>query len=235
MTREEMKNILDEIAARLDVIYRVEKHWAQEWKKGDTGMKMFPPASPAAIGQLERKMGKPLPPSYREFLSITDGCEHFWADFSFTGTSGDHSKRVAEKIAEYIEWQKEKFIGKVGQPDASSVDTWERATSRNLYLERHLPIATTFGGELYVFDTRTRQSDGDMEIVFWDISFGAWEDQRYANFGTLLEKMLAEVNERAQKYKGKIAKTANDAKAGKSGANKHPSKKPTVKAAKKGR
>src|SRR6266567_5007066 len=148
MTNEEMRRLLLEISARLDVIYRCEKHWAARWRKGDKGMVLYPPAASTAIDNLERSLGKALPPQYRQFLSVTDGCEHFWDDFSFLGTEGKHSARVTAKILQYIEGQRSEVKQDFGVVNKKTISQWEAQNPRYMFLEQHLPIATTFGGNV---------------------------------------------------------------------------------------
>jgi cell wall assembly regulator SMI1 len=205
MTNDEMKRLLEEISARLDVIYQCEKHWAARWKKGDKGMILYPPATSAAIDDLERRLGKALPPQYRQFLTVADGCDHFWDDFSFLGTAGKHTARVTAEILEYIEGQKSEVKEAFGAVSEKTITQWEAQNPRYMFLEHHLPIATTFGGNLFVFDVRTKNSSGEMGTVFWDLSWGAWDDRRDESFVALLERTLKEVDERAKKYKPRAA------------------------------
>src|SRR5262249_26018209 len=52
------------------------------------GMPILPPAAatPAPIASVERRLGRPLPPSYRELLAQHDGVPGFYLGASLLGT-----------------------------------------------------------------------------------------------------------------------------------------------------
>src|SRR5580698_5888430 len=52
------------------------------------GMPVMPPpgAAPSAVDAVERRLGRPLPPSYRELLAQHDGLPGFYQGASLLGT-----------------------------------------------------------------------------------------------------------------------------------------------------
>jgi hypothetical protein len=63
------------------------KRWSEEWYRANPdecpdgqvppdAWLGFPPASPDEVADLERRLGRRLPPSYREFLLVTNGWRH---------------------------------------------------------------------------------------------------------------------------------------------------------------
>jgi hypothetical protein len=55
------------------------------------------PAKPDAIAELEKKLGIPLPPSYREFLQVHDGWANFRGATWIGGTFRSESRTYVEK------------------------------------------------------------------------------------------------------------------------------------------
>src|SRR5581483_10369894 len=129
------------------------------------------PASPTAIAALERRVGFKLPPSYKRFLSQTDGWEHFWINFTLAGTGGAHSRRVEKEAKKIIAWQKERLIEE-GVKTPADIKRWEKEYKHQLYLPNHWIVGANFAGDLYVFDKRTRQPNGEMSLYYWNMAYG---------------------------------------------------------------
>lgn len=128
------------------------------------------PCSPKQIAQLEKSLGRPLPPSYRAFLELHNG----WAEFS------GESKLLA------VEDQRSEWV----QDRLDDID--ELCTefdTENPFEHGALPILL---GEdtksvLYV-DPRTERADGEMDFVALDI---IEEEHRFPDFASFLAHKLA--------------------------------------------
>src|SRR6185295_7425409 len=97
------------------------------------------PAAPAsAIVVAELRLGRRLPPSYREFLAFSDGWPRFFENADLLGT------------------------GEIGRYPLDS------AADRALANERLLPFgADKAGTSLFAFDTSLRLGDGELPVVAW--------------------------------------------------------------------
>ena len=85
------------------------------------------------------RLGRKLPPSYRDFLAFSDGWTNFFNGASLLGT-GD--------------------LGRTGQLDANH--------GRLLQRGRLLPFgADRTGASLFAFDTSMRLGDGELSVVAW--------------------------------------------------------------------
>ena len=168
------------------------------------------------IKRREKEWKRPIPPTYKQFLRLHDGWDHFWLDFTIAGVAGPHTERMAGKVKEYIEWQEDDLRSDLEVMFPEKIREWEQARPRNLCLANHLSIATTFGGDLLVYDTRTARADGEMELVYWTLDFGAWEDRRFSDFHAMLQWALGE----AQNTLGQLT----CAKPAKRAAKKRPEK-----------
>lgn len=124
------------------------------------------PASARQLAALEKKLGKPLPPSYRAFLELHDG----WADFDGDGailSTEDQSKpwvkkRVASLGEQFEEW---------GGDDPFKAGA--------------LPvmIGKTIHNYLVLDPSKTRPT-GEMDFVLFDL---AEEEQRFKDFTSYLK------------------------------------------------
>jgi hypothetical protein len=105
----------------------------------EIGLAGNPSAPESAIVVTELRLGRKLPPSYREFLAFSDGWTNFFNGASLLGT-GD--------------------LGRPGLLDASH--------GRLLQRGRLLPFgADRTGASLFAFDTSVRLGDGELSVVAW--------------------------------------------------------------------
>jgi hypothetical protein len=103
------------------------------------GLSGNPSAPESAILVTELRLGRRLPPSYREFLAFSDGWTHFFNGASLLGT------------------------GEIGRTASLEV-THERLLARG----RLLPFgADRSGASLFAFDTSVRLADGELGVVAW--------------------------------------------------------------------
>ena len=105
----------------------------------EIGLAGNPSAPESAIVVTELRLGRKLPPSYRDFLAFSDGWTNFFNGASLLGT-GD--------------------LGRTGQLDANH--------GRLLQRGRLLPFgADRTGASLFAFDTSMRLGDGELSVVAW--------------------------------------------------------------------
>jgi hypothetical protein len=105
----------------------------------EIGLAGNPSAPESAIVVTELRLGRKLPPSYRDFLAFSDGWTSFFNGASLLGT-GD--------------------LGRHGLLDANH--------GRLLQRGRLLPFgADRTGASLFAFDTSVRLGDGELSVVAW--------------------------------------------------------------------
>lgn len=68
-------------------IQRVQREIMRVAPYRDFGLRPNPPATGAAIVEAEKRMGRPLPPSYRELLMLHDGWPRFYDGATLLGTA----------------------------------------------------------------------------------------------------------------------------------------------------
>lgn len=103
------------------------------------GLAGNPAAPESAIVVAELRLGRKLPPSYREFLAFSDGWPCFFEGASLLGT------------------------GDIGRATAA-----ERSDRRLSGRERLLPFGMDRDGtSLFAFDTTVRRADGELPVVAW--------------------------------------------------------------------
>jgi SMI1/KNR4 family protein SUKH-1 len=103
------------------------------------GLSGNPAAPESAILVSELRLGRKLPPSYREFLAFSDGWTSFFNGASLLGT------------------------GEIGR-----LATLDAAHERMLAHGRLLPFGVDrAGASLFAFDTSVRLADGELGVVAW--------------------------------------------------------------------
>lgn len=127
------------------------------------------PCSPQQLTVLEKKLGKPLPPSYRRFLELHNG----WGELS-----GDAKLLSVED--QRAEW--------VGEHLADLQEIFAELDEENPFENGALPV---FLGEdsnqcLYI-DPHTVRSNGEMDFVALDITT---EERRFPDFTAFLVHKL---------------------------------------------
>jgi hypothetical protein len=129
------------------------------------GLAGNPAAPESAIVVAELRLGRRLPPSYREFLAFSDGWPCFFENASLLGT-GD--------------------IGRPGHAESSN----QRLLARG----RLLPFGTDRAGtSLFAFDTSVRLADGELTVVAWVGGLGI-DCRCFTNFlATVLQLCRAEL------------------------------------------
>jgi SMI1-KNR4 cell-wall len=189
----------------LNEMYALDSNWRTwgKWPDSVHGSILYDGASNDQIVEAEVRSGHKFPPSYKEFLQLHCAWEHFWGDSTLIGTGPPETRRAEEEIRENIAKQESDLREELGDnPSSEAIAAWESEDESNLYLANHLVIGTDFSGAHWVFDTRTRRSNGEMKLVFWDISYGA-QDPTFAKFHEFLDWVTGEVAFRLEHLKSK--------------------------------
>jgi hypothetical protein len=193
--QDELKAKIDTIHGALNELYSLDDSWRNlaKWPEGVSGSVLHDGASNDEIAQAELRVGHRFPPSYKEFLRLHSGWEHFWSDVTLIGTGRPETQRAQDEIAENIQYQISKLQNKFGDSfSPEAVRAWESEEARNLYLANHVVIGTDFSGYHWVYDTRTRGANDEMKLVYWSISFGAQEPM-FDTFDAFLDWTIGEV------------------------------------------
>jgi len=115
------------------------------------------PADPDAIDRAERRIGRPLPPSYRSFLSRHDGWARFFDGASLLGTK-DLGKASYADLAQAAFEAAETPLPDGGAP-------WSRVGGRPGDM---IPFGIDPSGTtLFAFDPSTIDDHGEMAVVAW--------------------------------------------------------------------
>jgi hypothetical protein len=146
-------------------------------------------ASQEEIDVSERRLGVKLPPSYKEFLVVTNG----WRQVAMDAESG-RMFRVSE-----IGWFRDLYpdslegwlLGSRGMPDPSDDQYFrygsdqDSITVRNRYLKEALAISQQVDAAVYLLNPRVVGPEGEWEAWFFGYSLpGA---NRYRSFKEMME------------------------------------------------
>jgi hypothetical protein len=137
------------------------------------GMPVLPPggATPFAIAAVERRLGRPLPPSYRQLLSLHDGIPHFYQGVSLL--SAHHLTRGT-----FVDLTRLVI-------DLGEISRVESARGRGPTL---VPFGIDALGEtIFAWDTSAPGSGGELGVVLWMNEIG----ERAESFPIFLELVLA--------------------------------------------
>jgi hypothetical protein len=151
----------------------------------------FPPTTEEQIARTEARLGTALPPSYRQFLLLTNG----WCQTGF------FIRRVWS--TEQVEWHRTRwqegidaFIGGAHAtgplppvPDEEYLvygDAQTVATFRAEYLQTALEVSDWWDGAVYLLNPQTVTAEGEWEAWF----FGSWPDgiRRFRSFWNLMNE-----------------------------------------------
>ncbi|MFD5855545.1 SMI1/KNR4 family protein [Streptomyces chartreusis] len=139
----------------------------------------FPPASEARIAAMEERLGRRMPPSYREFLKVTDGWRHaggfVWL---LAGTEGarwhDNESGLADLFEEHLDED-------AGPEERREADLWRRG----LQLDGESDITHV------LMDPDDVDEDGEWAVYTW-ASWRASPPERHENFLEFMQDMHRE-------------------------------------------
>ncbi|MBK3594353.1 MULTISPECIES: SMI1/KNR4 family protein [Streptomyces] len=139
----------------------------------------FPAASEERIAAMEERLGHRMPPSYREFLRVSDGWRHaggfVWL---LAGTTDarwhDNESQLAEMFEEYLDDDSE-------AEERREADLWRRG----LQLDVESDITHV------LMDPEDVDEDGEWAVYTWS-SWRAAPPERHASFGAFMRDMHRE-------------------------------------------
>jgi hypothetical protein len=139
----------------------------------------FPPASEERIAAMEERLGRRMPPSYREFLKVSDGWRHaggfVWL---LAGTEDarwhDNESELADLFEEYLDED-------AGPEERREADLWRRG----LQLDVESDITHV------LMDPEDVDEDGEWAVYTW-ASWRAMSPERHANFLEFMRDMHRE-------------------------------------------
>jgi hypothetical protein len=157
-------------------IYWVQTELAELDRTRQDGLVPNAPADPDAVTRAERRIGRPLPPSYRAFLLQNDGWFGFFDGATLLGTK-DLGKASYADLAQAAFDAAETPIPDGGAP-------WSKVGGRPGDM---IPFGIDpSGSTLFTFDPTTADQDGEMGVVAWIHEIGI----RSAGFPEFLEAIL---------------------------------------------
>ena len=216
MADEELKGLIEALHPKLNQIYQLDPQWKQrgEWKQGEKGSILYPPAAARDLQNFAKQLGKDIPPSYVRFLQLHNGWKHFWMDFILIGTSGEHTDAALKDIKQTQNWQKADLEKRFGKLSPSAIKEWESKNPKNLYLENHVVFGTDCAGSVFVFDGRGKPPKAGPVIRHWSIANGASNDEFYEeNYlggpaAPDMEHMLIGVSREVDKYLTRLKRSS---------------------------
>lgn len=136
-----------------------------------------PPASEARIAAMEERLGRRMPPSYREFLAVSDGWRHAgWFVWVLAGTEDarwhENESGLAGVFEEYAD-------ADAGPEERQEADLWRRG------LQLDVDSDITY----VVMDPEDVDENGEWAIYTW-ASWQAAPPERHADFRAFMEKMF---------------------------------------------
>lgn len=139
----------------------------------------FPPASEERIAAMEERLGRRMPPSYREFLKVSDGWRHaggfVWL---LAGTKDAHWHNNESGLADMFE----EYLDEDAEPEERrEADLWHRG----LQLDVESDITHV------LMDPEDVDEDGEWAVYTWS-SWRAEPPERQANFLEFMRDMYRE-------------------------------------------
>ncbi|ARF77494.1 cell wall assembly protein [Kitasatospora albolonga] len=139
----------------------------------------FPPASEERIAAMEERLGRRMPPSYREFLKVSDGWRHaggfVWL---LAGTRDAHRHNNESGLADMFE----EYLDEDSEPEE-----WREA---GLW-QRGLQLAVASDITHVLMDPEDVDEDGEWAVYTWS-SWRAAPPERHANFREFMREMFRE-------------------------------------------
>ncbi|WP_437922840.1 SMI1/KNR4 family protein [Sorangium sp. So ce291] len=162
------------------------------------GMPIAPPAgaSEAAIAGVERRLGMPLPPSYRELLSRHDGWPQLFEGASLLGVRalarGSYMD-VGRMVLEHCEGEGTRGAG---ERDLAPATVRRRHGARSALVPFGIDAAAE---TVFAWDPEATGPDGELEVILWTNDIGL----RLSGFPELLDTvkdmLAAELDDRRQR------------------------------------
>ncbi|MEH2073301.1 MAG: SMI1/KNR4 family protein [Nostoc sp.] len=154
----------------------------------ESGSLCYPGANEEEISATEARLGVTLPPSYREFLKVSNGLH--------STSKCDIRFYSVEEIQWYI-LDRENYIDELIElnqdlepvPDEEYfIYGDEQYYSRVEHLQTCLEISTEDYQMIFLLNPQVITSDGEWEAWYYDSKYG--DAQRYPSFGQMMEEIL---------------------------------------------
>jgi hypothetical protein len=186
MQREvDLREILERTKGVVDEIYAKQPN---RW--GGIGeMILFLPATDDQIEAFRRsEVGSRFPRSYTSVHRASNGVEYGWDRVCILSVDSDRREKWQAHIADVINRHEKSFRLFKGEINDENIAAWESDPNK-MFLRRHCIAGVQPGGGLLVYDERTRQADGEMELCHWHLA-KAGITERYANIETYVATAL---------------------------------------------
>jgi hypothetical protein len=168
-----MKTQKNDLAKLIDQLVEIKREYSRLAFDEEDQSKLGPPATTQQIAKLEKRLGKPLPPSYRAFLELHNGWEHF--------DGGENLLSVEDQNSDWV-----KECLKMVSMFYLAVDEEER--EENPLEKGAIPILFGEGEPGYmILDPRKVRKDGEMDFVKYEY---AEETERFKDFISFLRNDL---------------------------------------------
>lgn len=190
-----MKNQIERIALLTNIVYSREPNWKV------SAMILFPGASSDEIRALSERLPAPLPPSYREFLTITNGCLGFWARYALLGTTAETQEPIRTAIEDARSYLADYATGPDGSITSESIRAFETpdGDDQQLYVPNHVVFGANQGGEFFIFDDGGDPREREYEVIHYTYDAGVYE--RFSNFPAFLAARLEMLEKRVRERK----------------------------------
>jgi hypothetical protein len=143
------------------------EYWQLRFGRDRHG-ELGPPATPEELGRLEGLLSSPLPPSYREFLSLHRDWSRFIGDAHLLSLDQRNSSTMATHL---------------NALRGLAEENGDRAVADGFVI-----VAGEASQYVVYLDVGTRRDDGEMDVVEW--SFDDGEVGRYPDFVAYLQHQL---------------------------------------------
>ncbi|WP_280885749.1 SMI1/KNR4 family protein [Streptomyces sp. LBL] len=143
----------------------------------------FPPASEERIAAMEERLGRRMPPSYREFLKVSDGWRHAGGFVSLL--AGAEDARWHNDESGHADMFEEDQDADADPEEQREADIWQRIWRCGLQLDVESDITYV------LMDPEDVDEDGEWAVYTW-ASWRAAPPERYANFLAFMRDMNRE-------------------------------------------
>ena len=189
-----IKEKIELLQAKFNELYAIDKSYDL------SGTIVYPGASEEEINQAEAKSGHTFPPSYKEFLRHCSGWDHFWGGYTaLAGIYQPGTQKAHDEITKLVQHETQRLKERLGiEMTPAGIQAWQAKDPTNLYPADHLILGVSYSGELWLFDARTRDAAGEMQIRHWTLDYGLQEEPIWNNIGEFLDYWVPEVDYRLE-------------------------------------
>ncbi|HEY7037550.1 MAG TPA: SMI1/KNR4 family protein [Methylomirabilota bacterium] len=197
MTLDEMKREIAKLKELTEVVYSKEPMWKV------SRIECLDPAPAVEIESWSASLPYPLPPSYRRFLELHDGCMNLWGAFALAGTKGAPRAVVEAEIKDAAEHQEKMIMERIGDFSPEAIRKYEEPEGQRqrLYVPAHTVVGANRKGAFLLLYEGKSSSPGEFELIHYTYSAGAYA--RYPDFPAYL-RATAETLQKRIRDKGYV-------------------------------